>query len=371
MTKATIITLQNIRNYGSALQALATQHIFEELGCEVDFINYKRANVSTLGKRLTNWTESYSFFKKIFASLLLIPSFLRQETVFKRFIKANLKQQKKVYTCIDDFKDYKANSDVYITGSDQTWNSSWNKGVLPELFLAFVPDSIKKIAYAASMGKETLDEWEIAETKKYISRYKYISVREKQAKEIIEKQLQISPITQVLDPTLQVDASFWRSLISTKKSIYTPRKYVLVYQLNSNKEFDHYATSFAQKKGWPLVRLCTRFDQFVKSGKSVLIPEVIDFVTLIANAGCVITDSFHATAFSCNLNTPMICIYPNDFNSRLSNLLSLLQLNDRHLKSYDDFSFLNSLDIDFKKINDLLKDERKKGITFLKKALEI
>lgn len=32
MKKVTVITLHNVRNYGSVLQALATQHVFQELG---------------------------------------------------------------------------------------------------------------------------------------------------------------------------------------------------------------------------------------------------------------------------------------------------------------------------------------------------
>lgn len=42
MKKVTVITLQNVRNYGSVLQAVATQKVFEDLGCQVDFINYVR-----------------------------------------------------------------------------------------------------------------------------------------------------------------------------------------------------------------------------------------------------------------------------------------------------------------------------------------
>lgn len=42
MKKVTVITLQNVRNYGSVLQALATQHVFQELGVDVDFINYNK-----------------------------------------------------------------------------------------------------------------------------------------------------------------------------------------------------------------------------------------------------------------------------------------------------------------------------------------
>lgn len=45
--------------------------------------------------------------------------------------------------------------DVYITGSDQVWNPDWYE---PAFFLTFVPNSRKKIAYAASLGHSSLTE---------------------------------------------------------------------------------------------------------------------------------------------------------------------------------------------------------------------
>ena len=56
-----------------------------------------------------------------------------------------------------------------------------------------------------------------------------------------------------------------------------------------------------------MVRLCNRYDQFYRPGKSIIIPEIIDFIKLIDNAKYVLTDSFHATAFSMNMNTEPIC----------------------------------------------------------------
>ena len=147
-------------------------------------------------------------------------------------------------------------------------------------------------------------------------------------------------------------------------------KYVLIYQLNTNPQFDAYAKEFAKRKGWKLVRFCTRYDQILKCGKAALVPEVTDFVSLIANAGCVITDSFHATAFSCNMNTPMICIYPNEYSSRLASILKLVGLEDRHLTDYNDFSFVENTDIDFTHVNEIFERERQIGWDFLKNAIE-
>ena len=40
-----VITLHAVQNYGSVLQALATQKLLEKHGCEVKIINYIREDV--------------------------------------------------------------------------------------------------------------------------------------------------------------------------------------------------------------------------------------------------------------------------------------------------------------------------------------
>jgi hypothetical protein len=370
MKKISVITLQNVRNYGSVLQALATQKILEDLGYSVDFYNYNRRNISSIKMRIKTWVKKQPVIKKIIMGIILYPTFIRQNVIFNSFIKKYLHQQKNVVSDINDFRKIQHNADIYCTGSDQTWNSDWNGGVLPEVFLEFAPQGAKKIAYAASIGKSKLDDYEIEPFKNYLKQYSAISVRESSAVDIIKNQLNLGSVTQVLDPTLQVTKEFWESLLSKQqKDLPNKGKYVLLYQLNTNKEMDIYAKEFATKKGWPLIRFCTRFDQFFKVGKSAIIPKVTDFISLIANAGCVITDSFHATAFCCNMNIPMICIYPKEFGGRLASLLKLLNLENRHLENYNDFSFTNRTEINFSKVNEILDIEREKGFLFLKRAV--
>ena len=190
-------------------------------------------------------------------------------------------------------------------------------------------------------------------------------VRESSGVDII-KELGLPEATHVLDPTLQVDRSFWKQYVG-KRKIAQP--YVLVYQLNTNKAFDNYAKEFASRKGLRLVRFCTRIDQIIKCGKALIVPEVLDFVSAIYYADTVITDSFHATAFSINMNTSMICIYPHEFGGRIASILKLTGLESRHLTSYSDFSFVDTPQIDFKPVNDILNRERKKGWNFLKQAI--
>jgi hypothetical protein len=139
--------------------------------------------------------------------------------------------------------------------------------------------------------------------------------------------------------------------------------------LNRSKEFDRYAVNLAKKKGIKLVRLCTRYDQFYRVGKSVLVPTIGEFLSLIDYADLVLTDSFHATAFSLNLNTIPICIFPGRFGGRMESLLRLTGCMGCHAKDFDDYDVLNN-NIDFDHVNSVLNDERKRVNHYINEVLE-
>lgn len=188
---------------------------------------------------------------------------------------------------------------VDCTGSDQVWNSKWNNGILPCLYLSFVPNDKYKFAFSASFGQSKLSTEEINKTKPYLEQYNRISVREKEGEAIVKEQYHIENCVHLVDPTLCVSGDFWRKYESKRK---IKSEYILVYNLNRSKEFDRYAVELSRRTGLKLVRFCTRYDQFYRPGKSMLVPEVFDFISLIDNAKYVLTDSFHATAFSLNLH---------------------------------------------------------------------
>ena len=145
-----VITLQAVQNYGSVLQALATQKILEKHGCEVTIINYIREDIKP-----RNTIKDRSGGNPI-KEIILLPTAYRWRKVFTKFINKHLNLSEKLYTSEEDFKQYPLTADAYCTGSDQVWNSKWNKGVLPCLYLSFVPESCYKFSFAASFGKNRL-----------------------------------------------------------------------------------------------------------------------------------------------------------------------------------------------------------------------
>ena len=357
--KADLITLHAIYNYGSVLQAYATQEVFRKYGVDISIINFVREDV--LPKNILKSNGGTNLLKK----MILAPSIYRQSKIFKKFNSSYLNLTKKTYTYEKDFSGYESNADFYITGSDQVWNSTWNNGIIKPLYLSFISGK-PKIAYAASFGKENIDEFEVKKTQKYIDDYLSISVREKSAISILKKQYGYKNCQQILDPTLVVDKEFWINLANKGKKY---NGYILIYQLNRNSAFDKYAKKIAKEKKLKLLRICRSFHQIPLSGKSILNPTVETFVSLFKNAEMVITDSFHALSFCTNLNTKFICIYPENFNTRLKSHLELFDLQDRLLTSYNDFDIYDK-EIDWNYVNNKLEIEREKAIDFINSSID-
>lgn len=363
--KVAVITLHAIKNYGSVLQTLATQKKFEEFGCEVEIINYLRPD--SLDKNVyKRWTANDKFPVNILKSIVLFPTAQKWKKVFWGFLRENVNLTPRMYLSEKDLKEDMPEADIYCTGSDQVWNSTWNRGFIPEFYLSFVPDDKKKISLSASIGKEDFEEWEKKDAYRLLKRYDAISVRESNAVSILNN-IGIEDVEHLVDPTLLMTRDFWTSLACNR---VVKEPYVLIYQLNRNPQFDEYAVEFAKRKKCKLVRLCTRYDQIRLPGKAIVLPEVDGFVSLLANAEYVITDSFHATAFSLNLNTEVICVYPNEFSSRLESILKKTQTENRHLENFHQLDIAD-VPIDFTKVNFYFDREREKADSWLRKALGI
>lgn len=357
--KAGVITLHSVCNYGTQLQAYATQEKLKQYFEDVVFIDYRRPD--TYGINLIKTFTKGNILK----APVILPTIAYWKKVFGGFQKKYLKFTEEKYLKIDDFNNFKDVADVYFSGSDQVWNTGWNNGVIPPFYLSFVPDDKPRYAYASSFGKTKIDEKDITEAKKYLDKYNKIAVREDTGVEILKKQFGINDGIRILDPTLAMDSNFWRK-VKTKNKI--KEDYILIYNLNRSKEFDEYAEELAKRTGYKLYRFCTRLDQIFRNGKSLIMPDIFDFITLVDDAKLVLTDSFHATAFSINMNTEPVCIYPNEYSSRLSDFLKLVNCTDRHAKNFKDFSVLDNK-IKFEEVNEILSKERKKVDEYLNEVL--
>ena len=371
--KASVITLHTVDNYGSVMQTYATQQILKKCGYDVEFVDYwrkdnlphnraeKMLESSTLQKLKPLWDVN-SFTRKVTIAILKMMLENRKSPMW-RFLEEKVQLTKLRYCSYEELEANPPAADVYITGSDQVWNSIWNQGIDRSYFLDFAPAGKPRIAFSASIGREQLDAEEIPETKKLLEKYSAISVREQSAVELLAS-MDIKS-TLVLDPTLMLEANEWRKLAAKHR---TAKPYLLIYQLNPNPQMDQYAEQLAQKKQWDVIRIGFGRSDRRKGGKCVMLPSVEEFLGLFCSAACVLTDSFHATAFSLNLGTDFISVLPGRFGTRIESITKLTGTENRILTSYDDLTVVDR-SIDEKNVQNILTVERKKGFDFLKKTI--
>ena len=161
--------------------------------------------------------------------------------------------------------------------------------------------------------------------------------------------------------------SFWRGYEPPSR---IEGEYILVYNLNRSAEFDRYASELARRTGLPLYRFCTRYDQLLRRGRSLVIPDVLDFVTFIDNARYVVTDSFHATAFSMNIGNSPICVYPKDYSGRIAEFLRLVGSEQRHVQNPHDYDVIHR-PVDFDRVGEILDRERLRADNFVARMREL
>lgn len=367
--KVEVITLHRTVNYGSVLQAYATQYVLKKLGYDVEFIDYYPERLHMLGmlKRIKNKKKQLknNIILRTIARIIILPSYIKRFYVFKKFVKKHLNLTKKTYYTEEDLESDVPIADIYCTGSDQVWNVGWNEKIDYPFFLKFVPDSKKRIAYSASFGKSELEDWEKNETKELLKRYSHIAMREKSGIDILEE-LGIKDGVHVLDPTLLLNKDDWSSLISDK---YKNKKYIFMYNINRNAKLDNYAKKLSKEKKLPVITVSYQFHECFKFGKVKVNPKVEDFLSLIYNATYILTDSFHCTAFSINFNKNVIVAYPEKFSTRLDSIVRITGITNKVIDNNDNDLSISERKIDFKFVNEQLKKEREKSIQYIKKSI--
>ena len=365
-----VITRHAPTNYGSLLQAIATQRVIMNLGHECRIINYipkcetgVRMAITQLEQK-TKWKRNP--IKKAIYLMVAEPETLLMDRKFLAMRKKYLLMGPRCATTGELKKLYAEKKDeVFLTGSDQVWGPISTGHYDPTYFLDFAPKSSRKLAFAASFGKAIFDEQTLKEYGVLLKKYDSLAVRENVAVELLKK-MDISA-KQVLDPTLLMDADAWSEYVKPMKK---PEKYVLVYQIHANSDLDHYAVKFAEKAELPLLRVSPLLHQAKRSGKFVYCPDISGFLDLIKNAAYMVTDSFHGTAFAINFNTQFVEVLPNTgTSSRNQSILELTGLTDRIVRDLNDFSYIDQ-EIDFKEANEKIGTSRIESIRILEEMLE-
>ena len=91
-----------------------------------------------------------------------------------------------------------------------------------------------------------------------------------------------------------------------------------------------------------------------------------EFLTYIRDAEMIFTNSFHGTVFSILFQKKFYSVYKE--NGRISNLLTFLNLESRHIKAENEID--DTEVIDYHSVADRLCSYRSQSVDYLKKGIE-
>lgn len=359
--KVGIFTFHCAHNYGAVLQAYALQEFLCSKGFEAYIIDYCPPYLIRPYNALNLFdfsSRNFISFLRIFISkLFLLPVAIKRSKAFNHFIRRYLK-----VTSLD-LASSNPDFDVFVFGSDQIWNPKICRGFDDVYFGKFKAAQGKGlISYAASMGTTVINEdgkeylrWALAD-------FSAVSVREYSLQHFLSE-WQDKSVKVVMDPTFLLDVKRWDKIIQRTK---IEGKYVLVYQVKTNPETLRIANCIARQIGGLVVELKAFLSLTHRSKYQCASPET--FLSCIKYASCVVTTSFHGTAFSLIFNRPFYTIRLNaDVDARSESLLGKLDLLDRLLDSNVSpvFSEIDYQDVNLKRQRLTNESER-----FLLEALE-
>lgn len=364
MTKVGILSMQRIQNYGSFLQAYGLKHILEDLGCEVQFVDYHPGETLIPADGGTGIMRKFSKVMETFK----YSAPLKEKIRFLKY-KKNYAANYYPYLGITEKYNYCPQVDLLVIGSDEVFNcvqNNTNVGFSPELF-GQGNKAKKLISYAASFGNTTIKKLEKQCVKDKIAEllkaFNAISVRDKNSGEIVKKLTGIEPEYN-LDPVLMYD--FIGKCKDIPKSV-PEKKYMILYGYSGrfSKAECKAIRAFADSKGLKVcciggVQDCC--DKFIDVNP-------FEVIAYFQHAAYIVTDTFHGTILSVITHRKFVSVvresgYGN--SQKMKDLLERLDLNKRQLKSFSDInSEINDI-IDYSYVDSIIKEQRAKAYEYLR-----
>lgn len=373
-------------NYGSCLQAYATQLALQTLGYENETID-----ISLFSKELTKRKIRYFMKASVTSPILfhkwgLFCSRIQEKLKLNSYAK-NIKKRDQAFEefinknfCLSEKRTLtqlsKQCEDIYsavLVGSDQVWLPA---NIIADYFtLNFVPDTVKKIAYASSFGQSIFSDDIKSLSKNFLEKIDYISVREDSGKQLI-KDIIGKNVPIVCDPTMLFNQETWNEIQKNERII--KGKYIFCYFIGRNCLFRSFAQRLKEKTGLKIVAL-THLDEYIKEDNKYAdeTPYDVqpgDFLNLIKNAEYVCTDSFHGMVFSIIYEKKFFSFYRhknNTFstNDRVTTLLKAAEMENCLLRGEETIEYCLDIKRDFKNAHEKIDKLNEVSWTFLKNVL--
>lgn len=358
MKKVGILTFHRVANYGAVLQAYALTKTLQKYKCTAELIDYDNLHLRQHYRPLR--LKDFKHPRLLLKNVLGLRKHIIRNCRFKLFRKNNLILSEKRYTQknLPNGKEY----DLVIVGSDQVWNLDCNGNDM-HYFLDTIDSTVPCVSYAASMAQIDLDDSEKQFYKEHLIRFLCISVRESQAKDVLQpltkKNIEISP-----DPIFLLTQDEWNEVVVTPQE----SDYIFLFLIFNNDDLIKVASEFSRKNNCKLIVINMDSIKYEHRYGTIFPVSPDKWLGYIKNAKYVITDSFHGTAFSVVFQKNFTSIVKADAgkNSRIKSLLKELNLEDRATSELEDKI---PTEIDYSKVEPLLENYRNRGLEYLKEVI--
>lgn len=369
-----ILSFHGADNYGAVLQNYALQQYLILNGYKVDTLNYKCDVIeSSYIPRIVvkrNDTCKRSVFYRIarqIKDLLMYGRIVLRHKNFNKFREDFLvlsSLYKKEYLLSGNFD---SKEDVYITGSDQIWNTEILKDTENPIYtLSFVGNK-KTVAYAASAGNEKfITQNELDSIKKI----ECISVRENSLQKYLCEKLN-REIACVVDPVFLIKKHQWEEILN--KGNNRKKGLIFLYYIGSNApETIQIAIEHAKYTKRSIVYSGMLNTRLLGRAKCIYQDGPIEFLYNIKDANIVIASSFHAVAFSIIFEKDFIVVPHEKTGGRVIDLLKVLGLEKQIVYSVEEYIERQEelLNIDYSPIKDKINQMVKESKHFLDNTLK-
>jgi len=324
--KICTITCHHAYNHGAMLQAYALQQYLKSLGHEVSVIDYRPQYMPGLQLDFDEVSPRFDYFG-IRLLYRLLKKTERQYDQDRRYLMEDffvehISVTGQCYTTIEELVANPPICDLFIAGSDQIWNTTLKNGRDRAFYLDFGCPK-RKISYAASFATPEIEQGYEDFVKTQLQNFDAISVREESGARILESLGYKGKV--VVDPVFLLDRKHWEEFDKSE----TGDDYILTYDFNpKDKTISKLAKRLSRIYNCKIYSLMPYKSDY--SDCSVYLSAPNRFVSLVKNAKCVISNSFHGTVFAMMFAKKFFVVDRIDgLNLRMHDLLSRYGLDDR------------------------------------------
>lgn len=363
-----IMTLSASDNCGSLLQSYALKTILENLGNNVEIINFTTEQSHNMYDIIPKYVWKHP--RTLLYHLKSYGKLKSSAADYTNFRKKNLGLNGlELYP--KDLKDIKDNYDIIVAGSDQIWNV--NMADYDDAFFCGWTDC-KKVAYAPSLGGHDIQESaDYNKIQKWVNSFSNISVRENKGKLSLERATDKN-VELVLDPTLVLEPSEWKKIVGER---LIKEKYIFYYSwAYCEDSLKDIVKKEAERRGCKVYVVDPKkwIRKSEKNWGFNLCKEngPLAFLNLMYYSELNFVESFHGMIFSYIFKKDFWLLDTNEkyenMNTRLIEISDVLQVQDRVISPYNFTKVNMDKKIDFDN-NTKLQKMREKSMYYIKQSI--